>query len=174
MKVLLIIAQKGFRDEELFHTKEELEKEGIEVKIASINTTSAFGMLGAIIKPDVAVKNAILDEFDAIIVIGGSGSPDLANYEEVIDLVKKGFEKGKVIGAICLGPVVLAKAGVLKNKKATVWSSSAYKQSIDILTKAGAKYSKNNLVVDGKIITASGPEWARNFGKEIARILKGG
>ncbi|MGB9675061.1 MAG: DJ-1/PfpI family protein [Candidatus Nanoarchaeia archaeon] len=171
MKVLMIVAQKNFRDEELFHTKEELEKAGHEVKVASLSTASAVGMLGAIVKPDLAVKDAKVDDFAAIVIVGGSGSPELAEHKEVLNLIKDAAEKGKILAAICLGPVVLAKAGILEGKKATVWSSPAYTEPIKTLTQHGAKYSKENIVESGKIITASGPQWARDFGKAIARKL---
>jgi len=171
MRVLMIVAQKNFRDEELFHTKEELEKAGNEVKVASVSTATATGMLGAIVKPDLAVKDVKVEDFDALIIVGGSGSPELAKYPEVSNLIKSAASKGKVLGAICLGPVVLAKADVLKGKKATVWSSPAYTESIEILKQYGAKYVKEGVVEDGKLITAAGPQWARDFGKAIAKAL---
>jgi len=46
-KTLIIVAQKGFRDDELFHTREELEKNGISIEIASETIDVAKGMKGA-------------------------------------------------------------------------------------------------------------------------------
>jgi len=172
MKVLLIVAQKGFRDEECFQTKEELEKEGLEVKVASITTNVALGMLGGSIEPDLAVKDAKVDDYDCIAVIGGSGSPGLANRPEVLNLLQSAQDKNKLIAAICLAPMVLAKAGVLKGKKATVWSSPAFQQSIKAIEAGGATYSNDKIVEDGNLITAFGPAVARDFGKAIAAKLK--
>ncbi|MEM2874194.1 MAG: DJ-1/PfpI family protein [Candidatus Nanoarchaeia archaeon] len=172
MKALLIIAQKNFRDEELFETREELEKVGISVDVASITTEMAYGMLGKTYMPDLAVKDAKVDAYDAIVVVGGAGSPQLANYPEVIKLLQVAQQKGKLLAAICLGPMVLAKAGVLKKKRATVWTSPAFPQSVRALEAGGCKYSTEKLVQDDNLITAFGPDQARQFGRAIAEKLK--
>jgi protease I len=172
MKALMIIAPKGFRDEELFETKEELENAGIKVEVASITKDTCQGMLGKTYKPDLAVKDANVNNYDAIIIVGGAGSPSLANYNEVLDLLRSAQAKTKLIAAICLGPMVLAKAGILQGKRATVWSSPAFQQSIKTLEAGGAKYTTEKVVQDGTIITAFGPDFARQFGKTIAQKLK--
>ena len=173
MKVLFIIAQKNFRDEELFETKDELEEAGISVDVASITTETAFGMLGKTFIPDLAVKDAKVDDYDAIVVIGGAGSPMLANHKEVIDLLQSAQQKGKLIAAICFGPIVLAKAGILRGKRATVWSSPAFQQSIKALEAGGCKYeSKEKIVHDKNLITAFGPDQAKGFGQAIIAKLK--
>jgi protease I len=165
----MVIAQKNFRDEELLIPKEILENAGHKVKIASLNRGSATGMLGAKVEAEFGVHEVNSDFFDAIVIVGGSGSPTLLESNDVIKLVRESAEKGKVIGAICLGPMVLAKAGVLVDKQATVFKT---KEAIDLLKKNGAVYKEQPLVVDGKIITANGPAVADIFGKKIAEMLK--
>jgi protease I len=172
MRVLMIIAQKNFRDEELFETKAELEKEGITVDVASITTETAFGMLGKTATPDLAVQDANVDDYAAIVVIGGAGSPLLANHNEVIDLLQDAQRKGKLIASICLAGMVLAKAGVLKGKRATVWSSPAFQQSIKTLEAGGCKYVDKKIVEDVNLVTAFGPDQAKQFGKAIADKLR--
>jgi len=172
VKVLLIIAQKNFRDEELFETKAELEKNGITVDVASITTETAIGMLGKTAKPDLAVNDANVDDYSAIVVIGGAGSPTLANHNEVIDLLQSAQAKNKLIAAICLAGMVLAKADVLRGKRATVWTSPAFPQSVRALEAGGCKYVDKKLVEDKNLITAFGPDQAKQFGKAIADKLK--
>ena len=172
MRVLMIISQKNFRDEELFETKAELEKEGITVDVASITTETAFGMLGKTATPDLAVQDANVDDYAAIVVIGGAGSPLLANHNEVIDLLQDAQRKGKLIASICLAGMVLAKAGVLKGKRATVWSSPAFQQSIKTLEAGGCKYVDKKIVEDVNLVTAFGPDQAKQFGKAIADKLR--
>ncbi|MBC7348303.1 MAG: DJ-1/PfpI family protein, partial [Clostridia bacterium] len=75
-------------------------------------------------------------------------------------------EQGKVLGAICLAPVTLANAGVLAGRKATVFSPEAKR-----LEAAGAKYTGAGVEIDGRIVTASGPENAKDFGEAIAALL---
>lgn len=171
MRLLFIIAQKDFRDEELQIPKEIVQNAGHEVHIASITTQKATGKLGMEITPDLAVKDANLGDFDMVIVIGGPGAPGLANYPEVINLLKEANEKNMFIGAICIAPTILAKAGILNGKNATVWSSPLDKSAIKILEENGAKYIGKPVVVDGKLITANGPAAARDFGIGILRLL---
>ncbi|MBI4150286.1 DJ-1/PfpI family protein [Candidatus Woesearchaeota archaeon] len=168
-KALFIIAQKGFRDEELFEPKEVLEDAGIECKVASISTNAAQGKLGAMVMPDLAVKDAKLDDYDVIIVVGGPGAPELAKHKEVLDLLKAAKQKGKNLASICIAPIVLAKAGVLTGKKATVWESP---ETIKMLEEGKAIFTRKDVVVEDKLVTANGPAAAREFGKKVVEMLK--
>jgi protease I len=79
------------------------------------------------------------------------------------------YEDGKVVGAICAAPVILAKAGLLKDKKATVYPDHEY-----TLKQYGAIYTGEAVTVDGNIITGNGPESSRAFGQAVAKqILEG-
>jgi len=168
-KVLMIVAQSGFRDEELFVPKEILEKAGHEVKVASITRAKATGSKGAIITPDMAVYEANADFFDCIIVVGGPGSPALSENMELRQLIIDANKKNKMLCAICLGPLSLARAGVLVDKKATVFPD---KGAIAVLRECGAVYKSEPVIKDGRIITADSPSSADHFGAEIANALK--
>lgn len=166
--ILMIIAPKGFRDEELLVPKEVFEAAGHEVKIASISRTAATGMLGTKITPDFAAHEVNLDFFDCVIVVGGSGSPMLAQSADVITVVRKGFWEGKLIAGICLGPIVLARAGVLVGKQATIFRTS---DAVTLLQSSGAAYKAESVVVDGNVITADGPAAAETFARKIVELL---
>jgi len=71
-----------------------------------------------------------------------------------------------------ISPVILAKAGALKGKKATVWSSPLDRSPIKILEAQGAEFVDEKVVWDGNIITGNGPDAAREFGKTIADALE--
>jgi len=167
--VLMIIAQHGFRDEEFLIPKEILVNEGHGVKVASVARAAATGMLGAKVMPDFAAHEANVDFFDAIIVVGGAGSPALAKNQDVINLVQKANAKGKILGAICLGPMTLAKAGLLSGKKATVFKS---RDGLDSLRDGKAIYVPEDVVQDGRLVTACGPEAANDFGRKLVEMLK--
>ena len=126
-------------------------------------------MLGAKVTPDMAVHEASPDYFDAVIIVGGSGSPVLAQNADVLKLVQMAESKGKVVGAICLGPMTLAKAGVLSGKKATVFKTP---DSVQALKDGGASYTGEDVTVDGKLVTASGPHAANEFAKRLIALLK--
>lgn len=165
-KVAMIIAQDGFRDEELLEPKEALENAGVEVKVASTTLNYAKGMLGAKVKPDILISDINVKDFDAIVFVGGAGSSQYWDDPLAHKLAKDAVTQGKILAAICIAPVTLAKAGVLNGKRATVWSSEAGQ-----LKAGGADYTGRPVEKDGNIITATGPAQAREFGKEILKAL---
>jgi len=120
-KILMIIAPKDFRDEELSVPEEIFEKNGYRVYIASTEK-EATGMLGKRVSVDYLLEDVDISEYDALVIVGGSGSRYyLWNNKELIDMVKKAYNEGRVVAAICLSPVVLANSGILKGKEATVF-----------------------------------------------------
>jgi len=169
-RVLFVIAQTGYQDDELGKPKAILEDAGYECDVASITRSVARGALGGSVKPDLAVKEVSVDDYDLVVVVGGPGSPELASHEEVMSLLRAAKEKNKVIGAICLGPMILAKAGVLEGRKATVFKTS---ESLSALESGGAVLVDQSVVVDGRVVTANGPGAAEGFGNELVKLLRG-
>jgi protease I len=168
-KVLFIVAQKGFRDEELLVPKEMLEKAGHTVRIASLTRGKAIGSRGAEIQPDMAIYEANPDFFEAVVIVGGPGSPILADKSEVLGLLRAMAQKGKLIAGICLGPMALARSGVLAGRDATIFPD---RKAILMLRECGARYLMEPVVVDERIITADGPENAGLFGQGLIDLLK--
>ena len=170
-KVLFIIASNNFRDEELLVPEKIIEGEGYKVVIASSSLSPCRGMLGSIVKPDLLISQININEYKAIILPGGSGAQEYWNNRTVHKLLNEAFRKGKVIGAICISPVTLAEAGILRNRKATCWWSYRFDLR-KILRKEGAKVLSKDVVVDGRIVTANNPKAAGKFGEEILNLLK--
>ena len=168
-KILMIVAHKNFRDEELFIPKEMLETAGHEVVITSLSRMEATGMLGAKVMPTMAVHEANISFFDAIVVVGGSGSPTLAKSEDVLKLLQSAQKQGKIISAICLGPIALARAGILTGRKATIFKTD---DSFKALKEGGATYTGEDVTVDGKLVTACGPQAANEFAAALIKLLK--
>jgi len=170
-RILMIVAQQGYRDEELIVPKEVFEKAGEQVRVASLSRTKAAGSKGGSVMPDLAVHEANPDYFDAIVVVGGPGSPALAEDDDVRSLLQKAEERGKVVAAICLGPVSLASAGLLSGKRATVFPD---REALRVLRDAGAHYQEQSVVKDGRIVTGNGPDAAGQFAETVLKALKGG
>lgn len=164
--VALVIAESMFRDEEYQQPKEILEGAGVKVLTASTTLGKATGKLGLVAQPEVLVKDLKQHELDALIFVGGGGSSQYFNDRTAHDLARHFFNQGKVVGAICIAPVILANAGLLKGKKATVYPDGA-----DQLKAGGAVYTGSAVEVDGKIITGNGPEAAEKYGKELVKLL---
>ena len=171
-KALLVVAQNGYQPIEYANTRAELEKAGISVSVASPNGGTATASDGSSIETDLSIKDADIDDFDALVIIGGPGAREsLSALPELDKLIKSAYEKGKIIAAICISPTILAEAGILKGKKATVWSATGNEFGIEILKQHGAEYTAKPVEVDGNIITANGPAAATDFGKKIAELL---
>jgi protease I len=166
-KILMVIAPHNFRDEEFLRPKEVFEKNEAQVTIASKEVSEAPGMLGAKAKVDIDISQVKVADYDALVFIGGTGASVYFDDETVLSLVKAADEQGKVIGAICISPSILANAGILKDKRVTSWPSEQIN-----LENQGAVYTGANVEVDGQIVTAKGPEAAVVYGEKIVELLK--
>jgi protease I len=165
VKVVFVIAEKNFRDEELLEPKEILRNKGIECVIASKNKGTHIGMLGAIVESTLSLKE-VDNSFDALVFIGGSGATQYFDDPMAQGLAAKYKDMHKIVAAICIAPSILANAGVLNGKKATCFSSESQN-----LKSKGAIFTKKPIEVDENIITAAGPIVAKKFGEYIAHSL---
>lgn len=170
-KAALIIAFEGFKDEEYLKTKEKLEEAGVEVETFSNLTGTAKGADGTEVEIALTLKDLNIDDYDAIVFIGGPGALKNLDNDLSYQIAQETASKNKILAAICISPVILAKSGVLNGKKATVWSSPLDQSPIETLQKNGAIYLNQAVVVDGNIITANGPQAASQFGETIAEKL---
>ena len=165
-KAVLIVASENFRDEELFETKRELEQVGVETFLASTVTGTIRGMLGGRAKISMLINGIVVDDYDAVVFIGGSGAKEYFTNPLALDIARQAAYKRKILAAICIAPTTLANAGLLKDVKATSFSSEEAH-----LKKAGTQYTGADVERDGLIITGSGPQAATKFGKTIAEAL---
>ncbi|MEM4789611.1 MAG: DJ-1/PfpI/YhbO family deglycase/protease, partial [Ignisphaera sp.] len=153
-KVAIIVANE-FEDVELLYPFIRLSEEGAEVIIVPIKkglhprpadpSKPVTGRYGTPIPLEVFsegeryiirdLKDIKAEDIDAIIIPGGF-SPDALRIDaDVLAFVRKVYEQGKIVAAICHGPQVLISAGIIKGKKAT-----AYEAVKDDLINAGAVY----------------------------------
>ncbi|MGC9031176.1 MAG: DJ-1/PfpI family protein [Minisyncoccia bacterium] len=172
MKIAIIIAFEDFRDEEYFIPKSEFENANFQVKTFSTRLGEALGVFGGTTSVDAIIDDLNVADFDAIIFVGGRGAKKYIEDKKCWEIAKEAVAENKILGAICIAPAILARAGVLENKMATVWSSEMDKSAIKILKEGKAKYIEKDVVKDGNIITANGPESARKFAKEIISLLE--
>ncbi len=167
--ILMIIAQNDFRDEEFLEPKKVFESNNSKITVASVTTKEARGMLNTTVKPDIRIADANANDYDAIVVVGGMGSKKyLWENKKLHNLLQDANNKNKIIAAICISPVVLAKSKLLTDKKCTVFNDP---ESIKLISKAGGIYENKDVRVDGNIITGRDPKSAKKFGKEIIKAL---
>ncbi|MDD3098524.1 MAG: DJ-1/PfpI family protein [Candidatus Pacebacteria bacterium] len=171
-KILLVIAFNDFQDKEYFVPKEVFEKVGFLVETVSTQKGLAKGIEGGEVIIDIKVDEVQTGDYEAVVFCGGPGMAKELDNEGFLKLSQNFYEKDKVVAAICVAPALLAKAGILENKKATVWSSSLNKDYIKILEENGGIYSDESIVISENIITANSPEVAYEFGQSIVDLFK--
>jgi deglycase len=170
-KVLMVIPHTQFRDEEYFEPKKILEDEGAKVVVASTTVRMCRGMKGGVAQAEIAIADAKADDYVGIVVCGGSSVPEFFwNDKKLHELVTAMAAAGKIVAAICLSTVVLAKAKLLAGREATVyWLPEA----IEELKTAGATYVRETLLIHNNIILAEGPPDSQRFGHAVRTALAG-
>ncbi len=168
-KVLIVIPHTQFRDEEFFEPKKVLEDEGAEIVVASTSARTCRGMKGGVAQATVAIAEAKADDYAGLVICGGSSVPEFFwNDKKLHELAAAMSAAGKVVAAICLSTVVLAKAKLLAGREATVYFLP---QAIEALKEGGAKYVKETLVIHNNLILAEGPPDSQRFGQAIRTAL---
>ena len=165
-KVLFVLANQNFRDEEYFDSREEIKKANIGIVTATLDKGECVGVGGSKVLADLSISSVDANQFDAVIFIGGVGVEHYLNNETVFALVHKFVDSGKIVAAICWAPAILANAGVIAGSRVTAWSGCRKD-----LEKGGATYTGEPVTVDGNFITADGPASAQDFGKAIVKKL---
>ena len=167
-KVLMIIASNNFRDEEYSDPRKSLEAEGASVTVACSTLNTARGKLGMEVKPDVLIGDVKEGDYDGVVFVGGGGSKEYFDSPVAHKLAQNFYSHNKLTSAICIAPAVLANAGLLKQKRATSFPSSA-----ETLKAKGAVFTGGDVESDGKLVTGSGPEAAKKFGEKLVEVLGG-
>jgi len=166
-KIAMFIAFQGFRDEEYVEPKKALEAAGHKVDTVSTAKGLAQGKFRATAQVDKVINEIDPAAYDALTLVGGPGALQHLDKPEVHALFRAAAEQGKVIGAICISPVVLAHAGLLKGRTVTGFPDGKAE-----IVKAGGNFTGSELEIDGKLITASGPVPAKRYGQAIAEALR--
>ena len=164
--IALLIAP-GFEEVEVVTPADFLRRAGIDVKLVALRGTEVEGAHGISVKADLSLDQLSRDP-DGLILPGGMpGAENLANSEQVLELIRRQNQAGNMIAAICASPaVVLTKAGVLSGKRVTCYPGFEERFS-------DCTFVDQRVVVDGNLITSRGPGTAAEFAVKLIEILKG-
>jgi protease I len=165
--ILMIIPPERFRDEELFVTQAELEKAGHTTVIASTRRGTCPGSRGGFADAILTLEEVDPDDYAAVVFVGGGGSKLLFSNAKALEIARHMHAKRRLTAAICLAPVILANAGVLQGKRATVAGTEAA-----AIESQGAVYTGPGVTVDGNIVTANAPKASQLFVQKINEVLK--
>ncbi|MFP4456765.1 MAG: DJ-1/PfpI family protein [Clostridia bacterium] len=115
---------------------------------------------------EMVVKDIKSSDFDALVIPGGYSPAKLAKNNSALNFVRNIVNDGKICAAICHGPVVLAEAGVIKNRKIT--SKTGLEGDLKL---NGAIWENRKVVVDDNLITSRRPRDQRYFNAAIGLAL---
>ena len=168
VKKIAILATDGYEDLELHYPRIRLNEAGYKTELVSLHRREIIGKHGYPIKPDKLVREANPDDYDGLIIPGGTKNPDyLRRDKDVLDFVKTLNEQGKLVSSICHAGWVLISAKIVKERRAT-----SYFAIKDDMINAGAKFEDSAVVIDNNLITSRTPEDLPEFMKAVLTFLR--
>ena len=167
MPKVLVVVSTGFEEIEAITIIDVLRRAQIEVVIATINDILTVGANAIVVQANQYLKDINPLDFDMLILPGGGiNTQNLASNALVQEYLKQMKDNNRYIAAICAAPYVLHTANVL-NKNYTCYPSFEEKIRND-----GYQGAKQEVIIDGKVITSRGPATAMTFALELIKILK--
>jgi len=168
LRKVAFLLEEGYEDSEMRNPYDALVENGNDIDIISTQKGKELkGKKGTVTYTShLAAGEAHAGDYEAIVIPGGSSPAKLRDDPAVISFIGEADKAGIPIAAICHGPQVLAKAGLLKGK--TLTATASIQGEIEA---AGGKFVDQEVVVDGNLITSRKPEDEPAFIREtIAKI----
>jgi 4-methyl-5(b-hydroxyethyl)-thiazole monophosphate biosynthesis len=165
-KRVLCLLGPGFEEIEAVAPIDLLRRAGADVMIASVpGDLHVTGRCGITMHADAALTDVISQEFDLLLIPGGPGVKELRSDGRPAELARLFAGKGKTVAAICAGPLVLADAGLLADKK--------YTAHFSVNEELPQAMNGREVVQDENVITSRGAGTAVAFGMALVRHLFG-
>ena len=158
-KRVAILAADGVERVELERPRQAVEDAGADVELLSIHDGEIAARANDLedagtFSVDRPVADASVDDYDALLLPGGTVNPDkLRMDEDAVSFVRDFFNSGKPIGTICHGPWTLLEAGVLPGRRITSFPSLRTD-----LRNAGAEVLDEEVVVDDGLVSSRSPD----------------
>lgn len=162
----LVLLAPGSEEMEAVISIDVLRRGGIDVTVAGLDGKAPIRCSRAVmITPDVALDE-VNGVFDVVVLPGGAeGARRLAESERVGDLLREQELGGRMVAAICAGPIALRAHGVFEGRKLTSHPS------VKPMLEEWGDYSEHPVEADGNLITSRGPGTAFPFALRIVGAL---
>lgn len=166
-RIAFLIAN-GYEDSEMKNPYEAIKESGHEtVIIGAKKGDLCKGKKNTVsYEIELAVANSDANEFDAVVIPGGSAPEELRVNEDVVKFVKDLNNKSKLVAGICHGPQVMISADILNDKELTCFTGIR-----DDIKNSGGNYKDEEVVVSQNIITSRTPKDEPAFIREILAKL---
>ena len=168
---VMVLLAPGFEEGETVEILDVLRRGGFSVDAVSTAGEWVSGGHAITIRADKVLgrDNGDFLHYDMIVLPGGwDGVAHLQNDARVLELVRYYDRSGKFVAAMCAGPNVLAKAGILAGRKMTAYPGDRTEPFY-----RDATYLSDTVVRDGKLITSRGPGTALPFAFALVDALGG-
>lgn len=171
-KKVAFLLTRGVEQIELTSPREALDQAGATTVVVSPSKDTLQAMNGdwehaAVFQVDVPVSEANAEDYDALVLPGGTLNADSLRLDpDAQALVKAFFAADKPVAAICHAPWMLAETGLAKGRKLT-----SYVSTRKDLENAGADWEDSQVVVDGNLITSRNPGDLDAFNDAIKTAL---
>lgn len=164
--MVYVFLADGFEITEAMAPVDMMRRAGIDVKTVGVYSQDVESSCGVKVSADITKDAFDISNADALVIPGGMpGVTNLCDSEFVVSAVKEAYEKNILLCAICAGPSLLGRHGLLNGKKAICYPG------FEQFLKGAEVMSDSYVVTDGRFITARGAGVSVEFGLEIVKCL---
>ena len=168
-KRVAMLVENNHQDLEVWCPIYRLMEAGAEVHVVGPRADKYTSKLGYPVQADMAAADAVKELFDAVIVPGGYAPDLMRTNADMVQLVRRHAQEGRLVAAICHGSWMLASADVIRGR--TVTGAPSIR---DDLRNAGAKFEDKEVVRDGNLLTSRKPSDIPAFCGAIVSALSAG
>ncbi len=168
METVYLFFAEGTEEVEALTVVDILRRAGVETRIVSVTGEEMVtGAHGIQVKADLLFGQVDFSQAAMLVLPGGlPGAYNLAEHQGLAEGIRRQYEAGKPLAAICAAPLVYGRMGLLKGLKATCYPG--FEENLE-----GAEYTGALVEEDGQFITGKGPAAVFEFGYAIATRLAG-
>lgn len=171
---IAILATHGFEQSELDVPRQRLAEWGAKVDVIAPEADTIRGWdkkdWGMEVPVDLALGEADVAAYDAVVLPGGQINPDLLRVnDDALAFIRAAYDAGRTVAAICHGPWLLVETGIARGREMT-----SYPSIRTDVENAGATWTDAPVVSANGVITSRNPGDLEVFCEKIAEEVREG
>lgn len=165
--MVYILLGNGFEEIEALTPCDLLRRAGVEVALVGVNGIEIVGSHKIAVRADLPLDAVHVETMDMLVLPGGlKGVQSVLECRAALELIKRAWEAGKYVCAICAAPTILAKLGIVGNAPAVCYPGKEPEMG-------DAEIRDANVVRHGRLITARAAGASVDFALSLITVLKG-